>query len=92
MRRIALAETRAMLAHGTQPLIVSDGDVEVITHVHLKHSHENITYPQVDHIAKTAICIKQTAVRKKQKLNCSQRILSWTKLGTPQSWATLPDF
>jgi hypothetical protein len=32
-----------MLAHGTQPPILSDGDVGVVNYVHLKHNHENIT-------------------------------------------------
>jgi hypothetical protein len=27
---------RAMLAHGTQTLILSDGDVRILAHVHLK--------------------------------------------------------
>jgi hypothetical protein len=29
-------EPRAMLAHGTQPPILSDGDMGVVSHVHLK--------------------------------------------------------
>jgi hypothetical protein len=29
-------EPRAMLAHGTQPPILSDGDMGVVVHVHLK--------------------------------------------------------
>jgi hypothetical protein len=35
-----------MLAYGTQPPILSDGDVGVVVHVHLKHNHENITNPK----------------------------------------------
>jgi hypothetical protein len=36
MCRIVLTEPQAMLAHGTPPPILSDGDMGVVVHVHLK--------------------------------------------------------
>jgi hypothetical protein len=36
-----------MLACGTRPPILSDGDMGVVAHVHLKHNHENITNPKL---------------------------------------------
>jgi hypothetical protein len=40
-------EPPAMLAHGTPPPILNDGNVGVVVDVHLKHSHENITDPKL---------------------------------------------
>jgi hypothetical protein len=36
-----------MLARETKPPILTDGDVGVVDHVHLKHNHENITNPKL---------------------------------------------
>jgi hypothetical protein len=71
-------EPRVMLAHETKPPILSDGDVGIVTHVHLKTQVQKTLLTPIDRIRKvnTEICTEGTAVRKKQKWNCSQRILS----------------
>jgi hypothetical protein len=40
-------EPRAVLAHGTKALILIEGEVGVVVHVHLKKNHENNTIPKV---------------------------------------------
>jgi hypothetical protein len=34
-------EPRVMLAYGTKALVLAEGEVGVLVHVHLKHNHEN---------------------------------------------------
>jgi hypothetical protein len=43
-------KTRAMLARGAKAPISSDDDVGVVVHVHMKHNHENVTTPQINHL------------------------------------------
>jgi hypothetical protein len=38
---------KAVLAHGTKALILGEGEVGVVVHVHLKNNHGNITNPKV---------------------------------------------
>jgi hypothetical protein len=63
----------AMLAHVTQPPILSDGDVGILAHVHLKtQPWKAILSPKLITIERNAeFCIKRTTVRKKQKQSSS---------------------
>jgi hypothetical protein len=56
-----------MLARGTQSSILGEVEVGVIIQLHLKLKHENVTNPITKaQKANTEICIKRTAVSKKQ--------------------------
>jgi hypothetical protein len=69
-------EPRAMLASGTQSPVLGEVEVGVIVQLHLKLRHKNVTNPITKaQKANTEICIKRTAVSKKQKQKCSQRNL-----------------
>jgi hypothetical protein len=47
-----LREPRAMLAHGTRTPILSDGEVGVLVHVHLKKRPQKHYKPQSNHPGK----------------------------------------
>jgi hypothetical protein len=59
VHHIALLESRAMLAHGTQSPILGEVEVGAIIQLHLKRRHQNVTNPiSIAQKVNTEICIK----------------------------------